>query len=45
MHYEIDSPWVLRVQFSRLALFDGAVLEAEILVTTSTARGSDPVGG
>jgi hypothetical protein len=45
MHYEVDSPWVLRVQFSRLALFNGAVFEVEILVTTSAARGSDPVGG
>jgi hypothetical protein len=43
MHYEVDSPWVLRVQFSRLALFNGAVFEAEILVTTSAARGSDRV--
>jgi hypothetical protein len=45
MHYEVDSPWVLWVQFSRLALFNGAVFEVEILVTTSAARGSDPVGG
>jgi hypothetical protein len=45
MHYEVGSPWVLRVQFSRLALFDGAIFEAEILVTTSAARYSDPVGG